>query len=155
MRTQQGGSRYNGRVNPLSIYYQNAQEKLQKYNSKTDENYKIYTAATLLNPCMRRQWFVKKQTGDSVGYINSMITKNRKYWEDNYKDSSLNQPQVASDFQEELLDNWLVDISDTEGTTHPESDEFDEFVNGPRLPSKDQRKSNLFAQQVSSGAPGL
>lgn len=42
------------RVNPLLIYYQNAWQKLTKYNRLTDENHEIYAAATLLNPYLRK-----------------------------------------------------------------------------------------------------
>lgn len=84
-----------------------------------------------------------------------MITKNRRYQEENYKENSLNQPLTASNVKDEVLDDQLVDTSDTEGVTHSENDEFDEFINGSRLPTRDQRKNNLFTQWVSVGVPAL
>ena len=155
IRTRQDGQRHRRRINPLSICYQNAWQVLQKYNTKTDQNHEIYAAATLLNPCMRKRWFIKKWTGDAVGYIDEMVAKNRRHWEVNYKENLQNQPQTASDPQDEVFDDWLVNDSDIEGSTHSEYDEFSEFIDGSRLPPRDWRKSNLFAWWVSSGVPAL
>ena len=104
---------------------------------------------------MRKRWFIKKWTGDAVGYIDEMVAKNRRHWEVNYKENLQNQPQTASDPQDEVFDDWLVNDSDIEGSTHSEYDEFSEFIDGSRLPPRDWRKSNLFAWWVSSGVPAL
>ena len=42
---------------PMEVTYQNAWEVLTKYNSLTDESHKIYAAATLANPCLRKLYF--------------------------------------------------------------------------------------------------
>jgi len=54
----------------LRLYIQQAWEKLKKYYNRTDENYQIYAAATLLNPCLRKQYFYDYWTrGELPGYI--------------------------------------------------------------------------------------
>jgi hypothetical protein len=63
---RRGGQRHQRHVNPLLICYQNAWQKLQKYNNLTDTNHEIYAAATLLNPCLRKGWFIKRWTGSSA-----------------------------------------------------------------------------------------
>ena len=49
-------------ITPLEVAYQNAWEKLTKYNNLTDENHEIYAAATLLNPCLRKGYFEERWT---------------------------------------------------------------------------------------------
>ena len=115
-RTRQSRQRHARRVNPLLICYQNAWQKLQKYNAKTDEHHEIYAAATLLNPCARKRWFVKKWTGDAAGYVDQMIAKNKRYWEENYRRNSLNEFPDVSGLQDEPINDWLMDHSDTEET---------------------------------------
>jgi len=64
-------------VNPLQIAYQNAWEKLRKYNDLTDEAYEIYAAGALLNPCLRKAYFTERWTGDAAAYIVPMLVKNK------------------------------------------------------------------------------
>ena len=147
--TRRGGQRHQRRVNPLLICYQNAWEKLQKYNNKTDQNHEIYAAATLLNPCLRKSWFKRRWTGPAAEYIDQMISKNKTNWEVNYKENSPNQPPPTS---QDPLDAWLANISRSDIDIH---DEFDEFINGSVLDHCNWQESNIFAWWAVSGAPSL
>jgi hypothetical protein len=146
---RRGGQRHQRRVNPLLICYQNAWQKLQKYNNLTDTNHEIYAAATLLNPCLRKNWFVKRWTGPSALWINQMIQSNKKYWEQNYKE---NAPNLTPHTSHEGIDAWLANTQQTDNIIH---DEFDEFVNGSVLEYRSWKDSNLFTWWEVSGAPSL
>ena len=47
-------------IHPLRVAYQNAWEKLKKYNDLTDEAHEIYAAGALLNPYLRKRYFIKR-----------------------------------------------------------------------------------------------
>jgi hypothetical protein len=146
---RRGGQRHQRHVNPLLICYQNAWQKLQKYNNLTDTNHEIYAAATLLNPCLRKGWFIKRWTGSSAPWIEEMIKTNKKYWEKNYKDDTPNSTPLTSHHG---LDAWLAEIQQSDNIIH---DEFDEFINGTVLEYRIWKHSNLFTWWAVSGTPSL
>jgi hypothetical protein len=73
-----GRGRNHQPINPSLICYQNAWQRLKKYNNLTDEAHEIYAGATLLNPCCRKAYFIREWTNDAAAYIEPMIEKNRK-----------------------------------------------------------------------------
>ena len=77
----------------LRISYQNAQEKLKKYNDLTDYHHELYAAATFLNPYLKKPYFIDRWTGNTVNYIDEMIEKNRSIQEEKYKEEPLNETQ--------------------------------------------------------------
>jgi hypothetical protein len=65
-------------VKPLLLCYQNAWEKLRKYNDLTDTHHELYAASTFLNPCLKKGYFIERWTGTAAVYIEEMLKKNRK-----------------------------------------------------------------------------
>jgi hypothetical protein len=138
------------RINPLLICYQNAWQKLTKYNRLTDENHEIYAAATLLNPCLRKHWFTHSWTGTSQPFIEQMLATNRKYWESNYpiitpEETPLDSPSI--------VDTYYMEIQRLENTA---IDEFTEYTDGhlTRYRSRNQG-SNLFKWWFNEGPISL
>jgi hypothetical protein len=138
------------RVNPLLICYQNAWQKLIKYNKLTDNNHEIYAAATLLNPCLRKQFFNHSWTGSSALFIDQMLATNKKYWEDNYRVFTPEEPALDSP---SIIDTYYMEI---QGLNNTPIDEFTDYVNGhlTRYRSRNQG-SNLFKWWLNEGPVGL
>jgi hypothetical protein len=136
-------------INPLLIAYQNAWEKLLKYNNLTDDNHEIYAAATLLNPCCRRRYFSLRWQDESAQYIEPMIAKNRKIWESRYSQNRLQEPQPAS---ESFLDLFM-NSSLSQGRT--DLDEFDSYTKARPTDLVDWRKHNIFVWWMQCDYSGL
>jgi hypothetical protein len=93
-RPQNSNNTPRSRVNPLLIAYQNSWEKLQEYNNLTDNNHEIYAAGTLLNPYLRKAYFMRRWTGAAADYIEPMIKRNRTQWETQYRQNTPIQAPV-------------------------------------------------------------
>jgi hypothetical protein len=126
-------------INPLLICYQNAWQKLKKYNNLTDEAHEIYAAATLLNPCCRKAYFVREWTSDAAAYIEPMIEKNRQIWESEYSQRIVREPSVEF---HSSLDQFLAGSHhDNEATT---DEDFQEYIDTPAMKMRNWKTQNLF-----------
>jgi hypothetical protein len=76
----------NGKNSFLAICVNNAWLKLKEYYTITDDSYHSYAAATLLNPAMRKAWFLEQWRGKELsGYVGVMEDKVYHFWKDYYK----------------------------------------------------------------------
>lgn len=125
---------------PIVICYHNAWEVLNKYNCKTDENHEIYAAATLLNPTLRKAFFLDSWTGDAAEYITPMLVRNETLWRTQYMPNSVTTAteEYRSDF-----DAFLDEISGASVQLRPE-DAFSRYMNDTRTPRSDWEKEGLF-----------
>jgi hypothetical protein len=140
-----GGSRRSAtqtvtRPNPLVICHHNAWEVLNKYNYKTDENYEIYAAATLLNPTLRGGFFIDSWTGDAEAYIAPMLARNENIWRTQYLPNPVTA--TAEEYRSDF-DAFIDEISHTAAQSTPE-DAFSRYMNDTRTPRLDWEKQGLF-----------
>jgi hypothetical protein len=124
---------------PLQIAYQNAWEKLRKYNDLTDEAHEIYAAATLLNPCLRKRYFQDRWTNDAAAYITPMIAKNKNIWKTRYGQIIPDEP--SEEFQSSF-DAFIAGIQHQ--ATAVEEDEFDRYINASQKKLVKWKEENLF-----------
>ena len=103
-RSQRRNTSY---IDPLLVCYQNAWDVLSKYNNLTDRNHEIYAAAALLNPCLRKRYFIRSWTNDAATEIEPMIEKNRGIWQRNYQ---LNQPINTPTVSRSALSQYIARI---------------------------------------------
>jgi hypothetical protein len=122
----------------LLICYQNAWEKLKKYNDLTDTHYELYAAATLLNPCLKKRYFVDRWTGKAAGYIEEMVEKNRSVWEEKYKEDT---PNLAPT---EIRSSFEAFLCTSSHSRRHESDEFTAYLEAPDIAPRDWSKDSLF-----------
>jgi hypothetical protein len=133
------GRRRQQQVKPLEICYQNAWKVLQKYNDLTDKSHEIYAAATLLNPCLRLRYFQSSWTDNAAAMIQPMIERNRGIWETLYRQ---NTTPPVSQVPRSNLSTFMRDLVASDNTQN--DDEFDQYINGPRLVLKDWKAQHLF-----------
>jgi hAT family C-terminal dimerisation region len=136
-------------ISPLEVAYQNAWEKLRKYYRKTDDNFEIYAAATLLNPCLRKTYFTERWTDDSAAYVPRMIDVNKRLWERDYRQDTPMRPLFNS---QSRLDSFLA------GITQPRRQELDEFalyVEGQPAAYTDWSEYNIFEWWMQAPFPSL
>ena len=126
--------------NPLVICHYNAWEVLNKYNCKTDENHEIYAAATLLNPTLRKSFFVDSWTGNAAEYIAPMLKRNETIWRTQYMP---NQLAVTAEIYRSDFDAFIDEISGTSAQSTPE-DAFLRYISDTRTPRLDWEKEGLF-----------
>ena len=140
---------------PLQNAFQNAWEKLQKYNDLTDEAHKIYAAAVLLNPCLRKRYFIDRWTDDAAAYIAPMMTKNRNIWETKYRQIQPEEPQEPSEDFRSYLDLFIARIQHQPTTVVQEEDEFDRYIDGPQKKAVRWKDQNLFQWWMEYPSPSL
>lgn len=143
-------NRNTANANPLLVCYQNAWEVLQKYNNLTDNNYEIYAAATLLNPCLRKAYFLASWTDHAASQIEPMIEKNRGIWESQYRQ---NEPENSTVVPRSSLSAFLVQLRTPE--TPAIEDDFSRYIDGRQTSYQDWKASNLFNWWASCEFPGL
>ena len=142
--------RQRSRPTPLEIAYQSAWEKLDKYNSKTDENHEIYAAAALLNPCLRKTWFNQRWTGVSEPFIARMLTWNRRIWESEYRQHGPEAPRFNINSPH---DSFLARTQPRR--PQQDQDEFDNYVNGEQVPLTNWSDHNIFEWWLHAPFPSL
>ena len=125
--------------NSLQAAYQNAWDKLREYHDPTDEAHEIYAAAALLNPCLRKEYFLDRWINDDAAYITPMMDKNKHLWKTRY---SQILPEEPSEEFESLFDAFLARIQHK--TAAIEEDEFDRYVDGPREMLTKWKEQSLF-----------
>ena len=135
---------------PLLVCYQNAWDLLTKYNNLTDRNHEIYAAATLLNPCVRRQYFDKSWTGNAADQIELMIQKNRGVWENNYRQD---MPVPVSEAPKSILSAYMYNLCATSQLQN--NDDFQRYVNGHVTQWIEWKDNNLFYWWSTCEFPGL
>ena len=94
-------------VPPLQVCYQNAWEILIEYNDLTDNNYEVYAAASLFNPCLRKEYFSHIWTHDAAHHIEPMLAHNRAIWEGQYYGV---QPVEEHILPEDLVDTFIYEF---------------------------------------------
>ena len=129
--------------------YQNAWEKLQKYNELTDEAHEIYAAAALLNPCLRKRYFVDRWTGNAALYIPPMIEKNKSIWKNNYSQISPTEPS------EELRSAFDIFLAGSQHLSTATVDEFDQYIEGSQTQFVKWKEQNLFEWWQQYPVPSL
>lgn len=110
---------------PLTVAYQNAWEKLQKYYSLTDNAHSIYAAAILLHPSLRKRYFDRYWVGEEAEWKDLMISHVKSVWEKDYKPHL--PPPTQPDRPLTLMERHLQGIQETA----PGADEFDSYINSP------------------------
>lgn len=133
----------------LRISYQNAWEKLKKYNDLTDYHHELYAAATFLNPCLKKPYFIDRWTGNAVNYIDEMIEKNRSIWEEKYKEEPPNETQ------EEIRVGFEAFLRSTSQSGRYENDEFTAYLEAPPILPRDWSKESLFDWWLQQPYPTL
>lgn len=93
---------------PLLVCYQNTWEVLNKYNNLTDNNHEIYALATLLNPCLKKQYFIASWTNTAADQIQPMLAKNKGIWESIY---GQNVPTPVSEIARSSLSVYMANMS--------------------------------------------
>ena len=131
-------ARRHSTVNPLQVAYQNAWEKLRKYNDLTDEAHEIYAAAALLNPCLRKRYFIDRWTDDAAAYIEPMMSKNKSIWEKKYRQILPEEPL------EEFRSSFDAFIAGVQHQPTMTEDEFDKYVDAPQKKAVKWKEENLF-----------
>ncbi len=130
------------RSTPLLVAYQNAWEKLRKYNDLTDENHEIYAAAALLNPCLRKGYFINRWTAEAAAYIEPMIQKNREIWETVYRPVA--PPQPITEITQETQSSLDRFILNTQQQQIPIDSEFNSYIEGIQTKATSWKERNLF-----------
>jgi hypothetical protein len=131
---------------------------LQKYNDKTDWSYGIYAAATLLNPCLRLQYFRNTWTDSMAQYIPPMIERNRSIWETKYCQST---PAPSTEIPSDLsaFDSFIAQVMATDNTdTQDQHTDFDQYISGRPLkftPWHVDSANNIFQYWASSDSTSL
>jgi hypothetical protein len=98
----------------LTVAYQNAWAKLNKYYGLTDKAHHIYAAGTILNPSLRFQYFEDHWNIDPLTSMKSLMVKNvTEYWEKEYPIEV--QPQQQED-ELDILDEFLKESTTIEGS---------------------------------------
>ena len=136
--------------NPLQLAYQNAWEKLCKYNDLTDEAHEIYAAAALLNPCLRKRYFIDRWTDDAAAFITPIIAKNKSIWEKNYRQI---QPDEPSQEFRSLFDAFIAGVQHHSAVT--DEDEFDKYIEAPQKKAVKWKDENLFQWWMDYPCPSL
>jgi len=142
-------SQHSQPVNPLQVAYQNAWEKLQKYNDLTDEAHEIYAAAALLNPCLRKRYFDTRWTDNAALYIPPMIEKNKSIWKNEYSQISVTEPS------EELHSAFDIFLANSQHLSAAGGDEFDQYINGSQTQFVKWKEENLFEWWQQYPVPSL
>jgi hAT family C-terminal dimerisation region len=132
----------------ILVCYQNAWQTLTKYNSESDKNHEIYAAATLLNPGLRKRYFIDKWTDNAAQWINPMIERNRLVWETQYK---VNTPLEAPKETQSALDRYIYYGQQPRGN----GDQFQQYIEGDPTPPGEWRGSSIFAWWDSCPYPEL
>jgi hypothetical protein len=138
------------RVSPLLVCYQNAWEKLQKYNNLTDESHEIYAAGALLNPCLRRAYFDARWTHDAAEYIEPMLRANREYWQAVYPQDLTVESSLPL---RSPIDQFI--ISTQTQTRALVTDEYTRYIEDAQTAPTDWKKENLFLWWMQAPYPGL
>ena len=113
---------------------------LNKYNCKTDKNYEIYAAATLLNPTLREGFFLDSWTGDAAEYIAPILARNESIWRTQYMPTPA---PVAIEVHRSDFDAFLDEISGSSVLSRPE-EAFSRYISDIRTPRSDWEKEGLF-----------
>ncbi len=118
-----------GARDPLTVAYQNAWEKLQKYYELTDNAHPIFAAAILLHPSHRKHYFDHHWTGEEEQWKELMIANVKKVWEEEYKphlSTQAQQQQIAR--QPSIVEQYLRQAQ----MPRIDHDEFDSYISGIR-----------------------
>jgi hypothetical protein len=122
----------------LLISYQNAWEKLKKYNDLIDTHHELYAAATLLNPCLKKSYFIDRWIGITAEYIEEMLDKNRSTWEEKYKEDTLNLPLMETRL------SFKAFLRSTSYSQRHQNDEFTAYLEALDIAPRDWSKDSLF-----------
>jgi hypothetical protein len=125
----------------LLLCHQNAWDKLNKYNTLSDDYHDLYAAGALLNPCLKKAWYEETWVGESDDWIPIMIQPNRRdHWERKYKETAPIQPPI------EFRSALDLSLLSTMRSHQVISDEFTTYLaTPPESLQKWDRDNNLFA----------
>ncbi len=141
---------------PLTIAYQNAWEKLQKYYKLTDDAHPIFAAAVLLHPSHRMQYFTHHWTGEEEHWRDLMVANVKKVWEQEYKPHLPTQAQIQTQ-QQQQRPPGIVDLY-IRRAQMPQTvdDEFDSYINAlPTDFSNNQHDCIPWLRSRSNLWPGI
>jgi hypothetical protein len=129
----------------LLLCYQNAWEKLTKYNALSDDHHDLYAAGALLNPCLKQVWFEETWVGESADWIPIMLQTNRDNWERKYKRNTPIEPLI------EFRSALDISLLSTMRSRQVMSDEFSTYLaTPPESLQKWNEDNSLFAWWMRS-----
>jgi hAT family C-terminal dimerisation region len=123
------------------VCYQNAWEVLLEYYEITDKSYEIYAAATLFNPCFRKEYFLYQWTDDAAAFIEPIIAHNRGVWEWKYQEEI---PVTESVPPQGIVNTFIYDFQ--QARRQGNDDDFQRYTTGgiTKLDTTDWKAQNLF-----------
>lgn len=119
--------------------FQNAWDKLNKYNTLSDDHHDLYAAGVLLNPCLKQVWFEENCTGDLADWIPIMLETNRTTREDKYKQNTSIPPPI------EFRSPLDISLLSTMRSRQILNDEFTTNIGTPREGMRDRSKDDSLS----------